>query len=38
MPNNKDLDFSTDFTGLDFYNIDAQFTEEERMYRVNEGS
>jgi glutaryl-CoA dehydrogenase len=33
MSNNEDLDFSTDYKGLDFFNLDSQFTEEEKMYR-----
>jgi glutaryl-CoA dehydrogenase len=33
MPNNKDLDFSTEFKGLDFYNIDSQFSEDEIAVR-----
>ncbi|MBM74495.1 MAG: acyl-CoA dehydrogenase [Proteobacteria bacterium] len=33
MSHNEELDFSTEYTGLDFYNIDSQLTEEEREYR-----
>lgn len=33
MSSHEDLDFSTEYNGLDFYNIDAQLTEDERMVR-----
>ncbi len=33
MSMHEDLDFSTEYNGLDFFNIDSQLTDEERMVR-----
>ena len=33
MSHNEELDFSTEYSGLDFYNIDAHLSDDERTYR-----